>query len=139
MRGLLKSVCGVKEMHPMMAPFAQESSLNDLTARCESLFKNNDSMFKKEPPYSPNVDGGENGDNITTLAGEIPEAPELGPDTEQLNQERDNLFREILAGEDDERNTEDNEVEVSIDNTILEDTFDGIEILFIGHLLMWSV
>ena len=86
MRGLLKSVCGVKEMHPMMAPFAQESSLNDLTAHCESLFKNNDSVFKKEPSYSSNADGGENGDNNTALAGEMPGAPESGPNTEQLNQ-----------------------------------------------------
>ena len=129
MRGLLKSVCGVKEVHPMMAPFAKESSLSDLITRCKSLFKNIDSVLKKEPSYSLNADGGDNDDNDTAVAGETTGVPESGLNTDQqLTQERDNILREILAGEDDESSTEDdkvdNEVEVSIDETILEDIID---------------
>ena len=77
----------------MLAPFSKESSLNDLTSRYESLLKNTDSVFKKEPSYNPNADGGDNSDNNTALAGETSGAPESGPNTEQLNQERDNLFK----------------------------------------------
>ena len=47
MRGLLKSMCGVNEIHHMILPFAKESSLNDITSRCESLLKRRQCVQEK--------------------------------------------------------------------------------------------
>ena len=71
MKPLLKLACGLKEEHPMMAPFPKESSLKDFISRCESVFKEKDSNFKKESTCSPGASGDDNDADVAGDHSEI--------------------------------------------------------------------
>ena len=129
MKQLLKSVCGVKEEHPMMAQFHKESSLQDLIKRCESIYKNKDSVFKKESTYTPGAPSNDSTDDNDDRSEEIP-LPESGPNIEYLTQERNNLFKDILGGDIADNEIDEDTLASTHKEVILEDTIvgDGVTI-----------
>ena len=48
MKSFLKNVFGVEEFHPMILEFTDQENTSELITRLESLFENNDDIFKKE-------------------------------------------------------------------------------------------
>ena len=76
MKEILKSACGTKEEHSTMASFSKELSLNVLVTRCELLFNNKYSVFKKKLPCIMHSGGSENGSNDAHVSGETLGVPE---------------------------------------------------------------
>ena len=102
---LLQRVCDAKELHPMIAPFDQNSSLSDLIERCEAMYKHSDtSLFKKET--TDHIQLGQQ-DMIASPELDQPTSGELGIGTDLVkfsvndlngfNRERDRLINDVLS------------------------------------------